>query len=289
MEENLIKQLEETGNYKVIKRFSRQESYNSPSPKDVKSGIYLDSETTGLNAKSDKVIEIAMVPFEFDRSGNIYRILPEYNSLQDPGIPIPKEITRITGINNEMVSGQSIDFNKVAEMLSNVVLVIAHNAGFDRPFMEELFEGFRNISWACSIKDINWKEEGFESSKLEYLAYKYGFFFEGHRATIDCLAGIHLLSKTLPESGGLALNKLLETARKVEYRLEAANSPYDKKDELKRRGYKWNGEKRVWHIDIAEQKLDEELECLKTNIYNGHLPDLPKTKLTALTRYSSRI
>ena len=110
MEENLIKQLEETGNYKVIKRFSRQESYNPPSNQDVKIGIYLDSETTGFNAKIDKVIEIAMVPFEFDKSGNIYKILPEYNSLQDPNIPIPQEITRVTGITNEMVSGKSIDF-----------------------------------------------------------------------------------------------------------------------------------------------------------------------------------
>ncbi|MGD8999435.1 MAG: hypothetical protein PVF75_03400 [Granulosicoccaceae bacterium] len=70
----------------------------------------------------------------------------------------------------------------------------------DRPFCENLLDDFKDIAWACSIADINWNEEGMEGVKLEYLAYKYGPFFEGHRAMIDCQAGIEILSRTLPGS-----------------------------------------------------------------------------------------
>ena len=179
MEEKLVNQLERTGDYRVIKRFVPVDRYHPDDDLKLKIGIYLDTETTGMDAGSDKIIELAMVPFEFHSSGRIYRVLPAYNSFQDPGIPIPDEITTITGITDEMVAGQSIDLEQITSMLSKAVIVIAHNAKFDRPFIERLHEGFKDISWGCSMSDIDWRAEGIESAKLEYLAYKYGFFFEG--------------------------------------------------------------------------------------------------------------
>ena len=138
-EQEIIDRLTATGDYKVIKRFHAVERYNDDNPDvDVKIGIFLDTETTGMDPDTNKVIEIAMVPFEFDSYGNIYRILPEYNALQDPGDPIPELITQITGINDEMVKGQKIDLQQVSKLLSDAVIVIAHNARFDRPFCERV-------------------------------------------------------------------------------------------------------------------------------------------------------
>src|SRR3989304_680188 len=194
MEDNLVYQLESSGNYRVIKRFTPVERYHPADDQKPRIGIYLDVETTGRDAESDKIIELAMVPFEFLSSGKIYRVLPAYTSFQDPGLPIPEEITKITGITDEMVAGRSIDLDQVAALLSDAVIVIAHNARFDRPFMEKLFDGFKDISWGCSLSDIDWKEEGIESGKPETLVYKYGYFYEGHRATIDCTVGFNLLS-----------------------------------------------------------------------------------------------
>jgi DNA polymerase-3 subunit epsilon len=54
-----------------------------------------------------------MVPFEFDANGHIYRLLPEYNSLNDPGKSIPSIVTQLTGITDEMVKGQSINLDTV--------------------------------------------------------------------------------------------------------------------------------------------------------------------------------
>ena len=62
------------------------------------------------------------------------------------------------------------------------------------------------------MTDLNWKEEGISSHKLDYIAYKYNFFFEGHRAIIDCLAGIHILAQDLPKSNLSVLKQLLINA-----------------------------------------------------------------------------
>ena len=52
MAEELIK----TGDYKVIKRFEPVEFYNEGSSNDLKIGIYLDTETTGMDADDDELI-----------------------------------------------------------------------------------------------------------------------------------------------------------------------------------------------------------------------------------------
>jgi len=293
MLEDLAKQLDESGDYKVIRRFVPVDHYNKTNGSETKQAIYLDVETTGLDSDADKIIELAMVPFEFDSNGNIYNILPAYNAFQDPGIPIPESITKITGITDDMVAGQSIDIDKVKTLLESCVLVIAHNARFDRPFMENFYPGFQELWWGCSMADVDWRTQGIESSKLEYLAYKYGFFYEGHRATIDCQAGIHLLSQTLPITQEPVLKQLLTSARRTEYRIWAVSAPFEMKDLLKKRGYRWSsgedGGHKAWHIDIAEADLEAELKYLQTEIYSRPMGELPKKKITAQLRYSLRV
>ena len=59
--------------------------------------ISFDLETTGLNPDKDQITEIAACRFvngEFTE---------EYTTLINPGIPIPKNITALTGISNKMV------------------------------------------------------------------------------------------------------------------------------------------------------------------------------------------
>ncbi|NOY67287.1 MAG: 3'-5' exonuclease [Gammaproteobacteria bacterium] len=292
MLKDCIKQLEDSGDYRVIKRFKPVVSYCEANETDKRIGVFLDTETTGLDAETDKVIELAMVPFEFDTSGRIYRLLPEYNGFNDPGMPIPEIAQQITGITDEMVKGQSIDSGAVKKLLSEASIVIAHNARFDRPFCENLLDEFADISWACSIADVNWSEESIEGVKLEFLAYKYGFFFEGHRATIDCQAGIEILSKTLPDSGDLVLKRLLEHARLKTVRLWAEGAPFEKKDDLKKRSYRWssgeNGKRKAWYKDLQEDQLEEEIQYLREYIYHREVT-LPTDNFTAMQRYSDRV
>ena len=56
--------------------------------------------------------------------------------------PIPPKITKITGITDAMVAGHRIDDRAVNDLLGRVVLVIAHNADFDRRFLERRLPAF---------------------------------------------------------------------------------------------------------------------------------------------------
>jgi len=291
-EQDLIDQLTATGDYKVIRRLKPVDHYHEDTGAEKHIGIYLDTEATGLNPDIDKITELALLPFEYDMDGRIYRILPAYNALQAPGVPISAFITRITGITDEMVAGQAIDLDEVTRFLADASLVIAHNARFDRPFVELLHSGFAAINWACSIADVNWNEEGFEGVKLEYLGYKYGFFYEGHRATIDCQAGIELLSRQLP-SGERVMKRLLDNSARTDVRLWAERAPFSKKDVLKQRGYRWSpggeGVRKAWYKDLPESQVDTEMLYLNQEIYPKAVGVLPMDRFDATLRYSRRV
>ena len=114
-------------------------------------------------------------------------------------MPIPPESTAIHHITDDMVRGQRLDEAAIGRVLEGAGLVIAHNAGFDRPFVEARLPAFRALPWACSLKEVPWDSLGLGSAKLDYLAYRYGFFFEGHRAEIDCRALLEVLRLPIPE------------------------------------------------------------------------------------------
>jgi DNA polymerase-3 subunit epsilon len=75
-------------------------------------------------------------------------------------------------------------------------------------------------------------------------------------------------------------------------RVWAEQSPFELKDSLKRRGYRWNdgsdGRPKSWYVDVCETSLEDELVFLKAEVY---LRDVePRTQsLTAFTRFSARI
>jgi len=136
-----------------------------------------------------------------------------------------------------MVAGQRIDDHAVDDLLNRVVLVIAHNADFDRRFLEKRLPLFASKHWACSRSDIDWKAEGIRSSALEFVAYSLGFFHDSHRAASDRRATVHALTQRLSGSGQLALQALLKHARLRTWRLWARDGAIEKKDALKARGH----------------------------------------------------
>ncbi len=207
------------------------------------------------------------------------------------GKPIPEYITKLTGINDDTVKGQKIEEDAVAGYLQDVDLIIAHNAQFDRTFLEMTFPSLPPKAWGCSMYDINWSVEGISSHKLEYIAYKYGFFYEGHSAVIDGLAGIHILAQSLPNSKELVLKRLLTDALAIRFKLYAINSPYDSKDLLKARSYRWsmnqNDKHRAWSIELTENKVAEEINYLRSNIYGGSSINIPVEIFDAYSRFSN--
>lgn len=277
-------------NFRVIRPLEIRSAYATDQPPEKLITVaILDTETTGTNQSRDKIIELGIVFVEVcPASGQAYRVTHVFNELEDPGMPIPEESTRIHHITDEMVAGKRINDAEVEALISKVTLVVAHNAGFDRVFVEERFPIFATKAWACSFKQIPWSEEGISSGKLEFLAYNCGFHFTGHRASTDCHALLEVLQNPLPTSGNLAMQTLLQRARLAEIKVSALGSPFDSKDVLKDRNYRWNANKKVWAKDILQDSLDDEVTWLSEAVYAGKAFKLEFEKMTAMNRYSNR-
>jgi DNA polymerase-3 subunit epsilon len=242
-----------------------------------------------MDPEADQVIELGIVVFEYEpESGQVGPVVARFSGLEDPGRPIPPETIAVHHITDEMVAGLKVDDAQVAKALEGVTLVIAHNAKFDRPFVEARWPAFESLAWACSIQDVDWRSHGYASSALEFLAMRAGLFYDAHRAEMDCRVVLAVLARSLGDSGKSALHALLESARQPSYRLAALNSPFDSKDVLKQRGYRWNAEAKVWAVDIAESDQVEELAWLRTEVYEGKTAEVEIERLDAGRRYSLR-
>ncbi|MGB8841420.1 MAG: 3'-5' exonuclease [Aliidongia sp.] len=289
--ETIARELSDSGEYRVLRRLQRRAMFEPEDGTPTRLGIFLDLETTGIDPAQDEIIEIAMVPFTYALDGRIFEIQPSFEALRQPSKPIPPEIVKITGIDDAMVQGRSIDPAAVAAFAAPAAIVIAHNAAFDRRFAERFCEIFTTKAWGCSMAQVDWAGERFEGTKLTYLATQCGFFYDAHRAADDCAAALEILARPLPSTGAPALASLLETARKATWRIWAENSPFDQKDILKRRGYRWNSEvggaPKAWFIDVSEEQCEVEITFLKSEIYRGDVDFLTK-RITAYDRYSER-
>lgn len=299
-ESEAIRGLEETGRYRIIRQLEPPGRYCRGEPATARTGIVIDTETTGLDTATNRIIELGLIAFEYDAaSGLIYRILHTCNGLEDPGEPLTDIVKRITGISDEMLAGQQLDQDEISSWIHRADLVIAHNAGFDRRVLERRLPEAVGANWGCTMHDINWQDEDISSLKLDYIAYRLGYFFEGHRAVNDAQATLHLLSKPLPVSGRPAMAALLSAARESNWRLFAVGAPFDKKDELKARGYRWLGDctytdsrgrpkKGVWSTTAAAADIEAEKQWLNDTVYPGMTATFIAREITAKDRYSLR-
>lgn len=314
-EERAIEQLEKTGNYRVLRRFDPQRIMQfhdlSSVPADVRlyRGLFLDAETTGLDIATAKIIELGAVSFPYDRDGVIYGLERAYSSFEDPGIPIPAEITELTGITDEDVAGQKIDDETVGALIADASLVIAYNAGYDRPICERRFPALADKPWACAMREVPWTKFGARGQKHDYLLTEVlGLYFDAHRALDDCYAGVQLLAAATTEimypagegsqhsAPGLprtAFQLLLDSARTPKMRVHAIGSPFEKKDLLKSRKYKWcggeDGRRKSWWIDVPVEKVEAEKLFLTNEVYQTPSANVFVAKVTSRERYSSRV
>ncbi len=274
--------------YRVIRRLAIRDNFSAPSQETTAIAIVVDTETTGRFA-DDAMIEIALLRVEYDvATGRIIRILDTYSGLEDPGFPIPAESTEIHGITDAMVAGQRIDDARVAAIVEGASIVIAHNAAFDRPFLERRLKVFESLAFGCSHAQIPWGREGIRGTKLEYLGFLFGFFYEAHRSEIDCRALLEVLAQRLPQSGEYALKLLLDAAHAPLLRLWATGSPFDSKDRLRERGYRWEAAVKTWARVVAKDDAKKESEWLKLEVYGGRPAQIDVEVLDAKVRFSHR-
>lgn len=301
--ESIWDRLSEDGGDTVVLRRFRGDFRLAPAPdepSDLRRGVALDCETTGLDPGTDEVLEIGIRSFTFHRvTGQLVSVEPGYAAFQDPGFPIPPGVTRLTGITDADVAGQAIDWAHVRSLLEAADIVLAHNARFDRAFVDPRAHSPRKV-WGCSQTQVAWDAHGYMSSKLELLSVWHGFFVDAHRALDDADALLHLVSHHSPihrgshgasaagdaedDGGPTYLAELLANARKPARRVIAAGAPFETKDALKSRRYRWDPDARAWWREVEEDAWPEEEAWLASQVYGGRFRGRTK-KISPFDRF----
>lgn len=286
--------------YRVLRQFVPCTVYDLEEPPgDVRVGVFVDCETTGLDPERDKIIELALLPFLYDRTtGRVRRALTFYVGFEDPGEPLSPEVQKLTGLEEHQLAGQRFDAERVLSVLDGADLIVAHFAQFDRKFCEKRFAAFASKHWACSCRDVDWRSFGVEGAKLcHVLEATCGEFVDGHRALVDCQVGVHVLA-TAQVDGKTALAHVLESARQPTYRIIARGFPRKLNGALKARRtasgekYRWDPRiradgtagKESWYVDTRGAERDAETAWLHEH---GVTPRVQR--YTAMDRYSARV
>lgn len=120
--------------------------------------IYFDTETSGLDCRDCKIIELAMLTVEDGE------IVDDYDEFVNIGEPISHKIFEITGISNEMLINDGLSEDNVAsdikERLTPGTLMVAHNTQFDlsfvfhllaRHFPDDAYDIVKNVEWLDTL------------------------------------------------------------------------------------------------------------------------------------------
>lgn len=158
--------------------------------------IAFDTETTGLDPFSgDRVMEVALVELRVGPDGRV-RERKDHAWMINPGIPIPRQITQITGIRDDDVANAP-PFAMVAEEIGALFaggLAVAHNLPFDHAFLTAEFRA-AGVPWHEPLASIDTVDLSMKltpearSHKLGDVARRLDVqLVEAHRAANDAAA-----------------------------------------------------------------------------------------------------
>lgn len=146
--------------------------------------VVFDVETTGLRADVGHLLEIGAVKLEHGK------VTGRFSSLIDPGVPISPKITELTGITNEMVSGQPATaevLQQFRDFCEDCVLV-GHNASFDVGFVR--VHGARyglefKHAYADTLMLSRYLLKDMKNHKLDTVCERLGISLENHHRAVD--------------------------------------------------------------------------------------------------------
>src|SRR5664279_628237 len=145
--DDLARRLEETGDYKILRRLVPRAPTSTPAGYGGKFGVVIDFETTGLDPTRDEIIEVAALKFRYSERDEITSVADTFQAFNEPSAPIPAQITELTGISDAMVAGHKIDAAALERLVSDANIIVAHNADFDRKFAERSWTFFEQTHW----------------------------------------------------------------------------------------------------------------------------------------------
>jgi DNA polymerase III epsilon subunit family exonuclease len=224
---------------KEIEQLDRHASISSSRVEDTlwteQSFLALDVETTGLEAASNRIIELALVPYNFPDE------VRPFCQLFSVGEDLSPEIVQITGISDAMLKNQPAFAEHADEclrLMAKASFIVAYNAKFDRPFLESEMARLRkvlpDIPWIDPFVFICELDRYKRGKKLADAAKRWGVSLENaHRALADAQAAGELMLKMADKIDCSTLEELIARQKILQWQ-NAHNLA-----ELKRNNNNW--------------------------------------------------
>jgi DNA polymerase-3 subunit epsilon len=226
----------------------------------------LDFETSGLDPAKDRIIEAGAVLWHWETKTPLQLL----SALILPPNPISEEITKITGITNEMLSryghNETDVMRRFDEFLGWANCAMAHSAtsDFDKVFYDHSCARTaiptRDIIWVNTAVDIVY-DERITTRNLQYLAADHSFVNPWrHRAVFDVLTMLRIASD-------YDLEKMIARAREPMVYVQALVS-YDQRELAKARGYWWHPQLKIWWkpLKLSDSVIERETCGFRTSM-----------------------
>ena len=170
--------------------------------------LLFDFETTGLNSKTDRIIEIGAILLKRDPSVMQFRLDKELSVLIAQDSPLPAKIIEITQITDEMLLRDGVTeeeaFERFKDLYDSKTLLIAYNVSFDHGFLKALFR--RQVDPLFELENdvldvmAMYKDRHPYPHKLDNAVSTYGVKSKNtHRAIDDIKATLQVLLEMIKE------------------------------------------------------------------------------------------
>lgn len=220
--------------------------------------LILDLETTGVSPITHRVIEVACVLYDTTSKSTLKTL----QFLINKGVKNDAEL--VNGITPDIMntideSVTKYEFALFRKMWDASDIVVAHNAEFDKSFVErELLQGYSTKDWVCSMVDIKYPVE--EKSKgLTSLMVSNCIPIVGrpHRALFDVnmIVSLWNIVPDLDEQISKALDSRVDTVLYIA-QTDKTKSFLVNNDTFKEHGFRFDGESRSWRKRMQESEAN---------------------------------
>lgn len=175
--------------------------------------VVFDTETTGIQHKTDEIIEIGIMQASFGADRPVPEREEDLLIRLTPGKTLPPFITNLTGITDEMLRTQGVDKAEVCRILEPFftggrTLLVAYNAQFDLCFLYYFLRNFDRAGLLRGVRMLDamtvYKDRRPYPHKLQNAIDAYGLETQNtHRAVDDARATLELLYAMAAEQDDL--------------------------------------------------------------------------------------
>lgn len=215
----------------------------------MRRALILDTETTGLDPKKDKVIEVGVVLYDLELAAPIVSYATLFPCAENPAENTNRISPRLTTqLPDEVLSG--LGWEPVVRLGDCADVILAHRVEFDRQFVPH----HEDRPWVCTKFHVEWPL-GKPGESLVQLALEHGVgVVHAHRALTDCDILARLLTRV--HEMGISLPSLITRAMRPRVKVKALVS-YAEREKAKVAGFAWDAEAKHWWREVVVDEIDK--------------------------------